>query len=173
MNADISNKPAQSPGLKHPDPWKMFKSKWPHSNRQKTGETAGAALGWKRKTTTLVGEKRETKHQNKRKNVEPRGKDHMTLPSGGRVLGPLLELPVSISCLINRYYRLKSLKSVKTFWNSFPSFIRQCPSWGCRDREWSHEQQNDGSFLKRRKTPSRKSVLMPVLKGWKYSTNTS
>jgi hypothetical protein len=40
--------------------------------------------------------KRETKLPNKRKNVEPQGKDHMTLPLG--VLGLVLELPVSISC---------------------------------------------------------------------------
>jgi hypothetical protein len=59
------------------------------------------APGWNQKTTTPVGEKRETKLPNKRKNVEPQGKDHTTLPSG--VLGPLLELPISISCLINRY----------------------------------------------------------------------
>jgi hypothetical protein len=59
------------------------------------------APGWNRKTTTPVGEKRETKLPNKRKNVEPQGKDHTTLPSEG--VGSALELPVSISCLINRY----------------------------------------------------------------------
>jgi hypothetical protein len=45
MDADKSNKPAQTPGLKPPDPWKMAKSKWPHSNCQKTG---GTAAQWKK-----------------------------------------------------------------------------------------------------------------------------
>jgi hypothetical protein len=44
----------------------------------------------KRKTTTLVGEKRETKLPNERKtvNLKPPGKDHMTLPLGGVGSGP-------------------------------------------------------------------------------------
>jgi hypothetical protein len=51
MDADKSNKPAQTPDLKPPDPWKMAKSKWPKSNRQKTGGTAGPKLEPKNNNT--------------------------------------------------------------------------------------------------------------------------
>jgi hypothetical protein len=81
MDGDKSNKPAHTPGLKPPDPWKMVKIKWPHSNRQKSGGTVSPRLEPKNNNTG--GRKRETKLPNKRKNVEPQGKDHTTLPSGG------------------------------------------------------------------------------------------
>jgi hypothetical protein len=59
MDADKSNKPAHTPGLKPLDPWKMVKSKWPHSKCQKTGGTAGPRLEPKNNTTGApVGEKK-------------------------------------------------------------------------------------------------------------------
>jgi hypothetical protein len=74
MDADNSNKPAQTPGL-NPGPGSVENGQ----KHQKNGGTAGPI---NRKTTTQVGGKRETKLPNQRKNVnlKPPGKDQSTLP---------------------------------------------------------------------------------------------
>jgi hypothetical protein len=85
--------PTNQPRLRTSNP--RIHGKWPKASglTQIVKKLGGPpAPSWSRKTTTPVGEKRETKLPNKRKNVE----------SQGKVLGPVLELPFSISCL-NRH----------------------------------------------------------------------
>jgi hypothetical protein len=136
MDADKSNKPAQTPGLKPPDPWKMAKSKWPHSNRQKTGG-GPPAPSWSRKTTTRVGEKRETKLPNKRKNVESQGKDHTTLPSGGVGSCPGA---TRFNILSKQALNVKITEISENVSELIPVVHSPLPiTGGCRDQEWSHE----------------------------------
>jgi hypothetical protein len=76
--------PTNQPRLRASNP--RIHGKWPKASglTQIVKKLGGPpAPSWSRKTTTPVGEKRETKLPNKRKNAESQEKDHTTLPSGG------------------------------------------------------------------------------------------
>jgi hypothetical protein len=69
MDADKSNKPTQTPGLKPPDPWKMVSLKLSKNwgDRRPQAGTEKQQHRW--------GEKGRLNLQTKEKKVEPQGKD--------------------------------------------------------------------------------------------------